>query len=95
MSEVDIVDRLLDFERYGLTASERVNIRECAAIEIHRLRTSKSDLMRVLQDVTCELSCCADQLAARGLKGRPDDSVSRALTAARRLLNFLRMSGHL
>lgn len=36
--EQDIIERLMDFERCGLTALERVNLRECAAIEIHKLR---------------------------------------------------------
>ena len=37
--ERDILERLMDFDRCGLTASDRVNIRECAAIEIAKLRT--------------------------------------------------------
>lgn len=44
MSEMDIVERLLDFERCGLTAEDRVNMRECAAIEIHKLRQQKPKL---------------------------------------------------
>ena len=34
----DIVEKLLDFERCGLTPATRVNLRECAAIEIAKLR---------------------------------------------------------
>lgn len=36
--ERDIIERLMDFERCGLTPGTRVNLRECAAIEIHNLR---------------------------------------------------------
>jgi hypothetical protein len=35
---VDIIERLMDFDNCGNTAADRVNLRECAAIEIHKLR---------------------------------------------------------
>lgn len=38
----DIIEKLLDFERCGLTPGTRVNLRESAAIEIHRLRQDLS-----------------------------------------------------
>jgi len=40
----DIVEKLLDFEHYGLTPSTRVNLRECAAIEIAKLRKDIDDI---------------------------------------------------
>jgi hypothetical protein len=42
----DIIERLLDFERCGLTAIDRVNLRECAAIEIARLRRALESLTK-------------------------------------------------
>jgi hypothetical protein len=36
--ERDIIEKLLDFERCGQTAGTRVSLRECAAVEIFRLR---------------------------------------------------------
>src|SRR4051812_17332576 len=33
---VDIIERLMDFDNCGNTAADRVNLRECAAIEIHK-----------------------------------------------------------
>lgn len=47
--ERDIIERLMDFERCGLTALDRVNIRECAAIEIHRLRMENERFRKALE----------------------------------------------
>ena len=49
MEERDIIDRLLDFECCGLTALDRVNIRECAAIEIHKLRRENERFRKALE----------------------------------------------
>ncbi len=43
-------------------------------------------LVAALRDTLCELTACANQLAARGLKGHEGDSVSRAQRAARDIL---------
>lgn len=47
----DIIERLLDFEREGVTAAQRVNLREEAAGEIFRLR---NDLSRVVATLKTE-----------------------------------------
>lgn len=47
-------------------------------------------LVSALTDTLCELTACASQLAARGLKGREGDSVSRAQKAAREALATVR-----
>jgi hypothetical protein len=47
-------------------------------------------LVKALTDTLCELTACANQLAARGLKGHPEDSVSRAQAAARAALALAR-----
>jgi len=44
------------------------------------------EMEKALQATLCELSCCADQLKARGLPGHPGDSVERAQIAARAAL---------
>lgn len=49
-------------------------------------------LVSALTDALCELTACATQLAARGLKGREGDSVSRAQIAAREALAAVRES---
>jgi hypothetical protein len=41
--ERDIIERLLDFERCGRTSGTLVNLRECAAVEIARLRKELLD----------------------------------------------------
>ena len=43
-------------------------------------------LVKALIDTLCELTACANQLTARGLKGHEGDSVSRAQVAARSAL---------
>jgi hypothetical protein len=43
-------------------------------------------LAKALRDTLCELTACANQLAARGFPGREGDSVSRAQMAARQAL---------
>jgi hypothetical protein len=43
-------------------------------------------LRAALTDTLCELTACANQLAARGLPGREGDSVSRAQKTAREIL---------
>lgn len=47
--ERDIIERLMDFEWCGLTALDRVNIRECAAIEIHRLQMENERFRKALE----------------------------------------------
>lgn len=47
--ERDIVDKLLDFERCGLTPGTRVNLRESAAVEIHRLRQENEKYRKTLE----------------------------------------------
>lgn len=47
--EQDIVERLMDFDRCGLTAGDRVNMRECAAIEIHKLRLDNERYRKALE----------------------------------------------
>jgi hypothetical protein len=44
------------------------------------------ELEVALRNTLCELTACANQLAARGLPGREGDSVSRAQSAARQAL---------
>jgi len=53
-----------------------------AAAEITRLASRIEELERALGACRTELHYCAQQLAHRGLKGHPGDSVSRALEAA-------------
>jgi len=48
--ERDIIERLMDFERCGLTAGNMINMRECAAIEIHNLRRD-NDRMRAALEI--------------------------------------------
>lgn len=50
--ERDIIERLMDFERCGLTALDRVNLRECAAIEIHRLRQENDRFRNALEVIS-------------------------------------------
>jgi hypothetical protein len=45
-------------------------------------------LVAALRDTLCELTACANQLAARGLKGHEGDSVSRAQATAREILTL-------
>ena len=47
--EIDIIERLMDFENHGLTAIDRVNMRECAAIEIHKLRQENERYRKALE----------------------------------------------
>lgn len=47
--ERDIIERLMDFDRCGLTAGERVNLRECAAVEIHQLRQENEKYRKTLE----------------------------------------------
>lgn len=49
MSDRDIIDRLMDFERCGITAEERVEIRESAAMEIFTLRQRVETLRSALK----------------------------------------------
>lgn len=51
MDERDVVEKLLDFERCGLTPGTRVNLRESAAIEIHRLRQENEKYRKTLEVV--------------------------------------------
>jgi hypothetical protein len=46
--ERDIVERLLDFKRCGIVAGDRINLRECAAIEINNLRKRNEQLRAAL-----------------------------------------------
>ena len=48
----DIIERLMDFERSGLTATDRVSIRECAAMEIFTLRQRIDCLRSQLEGLT-------------------------------------------
>ena len=45
----DIVEKLLDFDRCGLTPGTRVNLRESAAVEIHRLRQENEKYRKTLE----------------------------------------------
>ena len=58
-----------------------------AAAEITRLTSRIEELERALGACRTELHYCAQQLAHRGLKGHPGDSVSRALEAATQALS--------
>jgi hypothetical protein len=49
--ERDIVDRLMDFDNCGLTAGDRVHLRECAAIEIHKLRLELEKLSDAAEEI--------------------------------------------
>lgn len=47
--ERDIIERLMDFENSGLTAWDRVNMRESAAVEIHHLRQENEKYRKTLE----------------------------------------------
>lgn len=47
--ERDIVERLMDFEGCGITAGERVDLRESAAMEIFNLRQRVESLRSALK----------------------------------------------
>lgn len=49
MSERDIIERLMDFERCGITAEDRVEMRESAAMEIFNLRQRVEALRSALK----------------------------------------------
>ena len=49
MEERDIIDRLMDFECCGITAEERVEMRESAAMEIFTLRQRVDNLRSALK----------------------------------------------
>lgn len=67
--EVDIIDRLMDFDRHGLTALDRVNIRECAAVEIHNLRQENERYRKAL----AVINGSADWLISRQAAGALDN----------------------
>lgn len=47
--ERDIIEKLLDFERCGQTPGTRINLRESAAVEIHRLRQENERYRKALE----------------------------------------------
>ena len=49
MEERDIIDRLMDFEHSGITATDRVELRESAAMEIFNLRQRVENLRSALK----------------------------------------------
>jgi hypothetical protein len=49
--EKDIIERLMDFDHYGLTPGQRVSLREEAAIEICRLRQENGRYWKALKRV--------------------------------------------
>lgn len=49
MSDPDIIERLMDFENFGLTAEDRVQMREDAAMEIFNLRQRVESLRSALK----------------------------------------------
>lgn len=46
VDERDILEKLMDFERCGLTPGTRVGLRECAAVEIFKLRQEVEQLRK-------------------------------------------------
>jgi hypothetical protein len=65
MIERDIIERLLDFEKCGLTALDRVNMRECAAIEIHKLRATNDKYRKTLEIIAGQPQCVLESMQAR------------------------------
>lgn len=49
MSDPDIIERLMGFENFGLTAEDRVQMREDAAMEIFNLRQRVESLRSALK----------------------------------------------
>lgn len=49
MIDLDIIERLMDFENFGLTAEDRVQMREDAAMEIFNLRQRVENLRSALK----------------------------------------------
>lgn len=49
MGDLDIIEKLMDFERFGLTAEDRVQMREDAAMEIFNLRQRIENLRSALK----------------------------------------------
>jgi hypothetical protein len=64
------------------------------ARSLGRIADEYDALAKALRDTLCELTACADQLAARGLKGHEGDSVSRAQIAARQVLSLVGGARH-
>lgn len=85
-----LVERLEEQGRVGIIGVpddfEWVEYAQAAA-EITRLVSRIEELERALGACRTELHYCAQQLAHRGLKGHPGDSVSRALEAATQALS--------
>jgi len=63
----DIIERLMDFERCGLTALDRVNMRECAAIEIHKLRDQNDRYRKALEVINGSADWLISRQAAAAL----------------------------
>lgn len=64
--------------------SDQQQVAEKIALELN----SHDMLVKALRDALCELTACANQLAAKGLPGHEGDSVSRAQAAAREVLSL-------
>jgi hypothetical protein len=78
--ERDIIERLMDFESCGLTALDRVNMRECAAIEIHKLRDQNDRYRKALEIINGSADWLVSRQAAAALDniGPPLSNEDRA-----------------
>lgn len=47
----DIIERLMDYEGHGATATDRVKLREEAAVEIFKLRAERQSLRNAIEKV--------------------------------------------
>jgi hypothetical protein len=95
----DIVERLMDFENHGITASDRYYLRTTAATEIARLRALQSMAIEVIDasdDLTAEnerlrgaLERIADADTIMTARGFAQDALINQQTARREALDEL------
>lgn len=83
MDRRDIIEKLLDFDRCGLTPGTRVNLRECAAIEIMKLRGELAKARDVIRPFAYyyDLNDCDDR--------KPDDALEVPISDLRAARAFL------
>lgn len=62
MEKSDIIDRLMDFENEGITASDRFRLRSEAADEILRLRCALSNIQKLMKQIELELNTMDDEI---------------------------------
>lgn len=69
--DIDIIQKLMDFERCGTSAWGRVNLRENAAIEIFKLRAEVHSMKTALE----KLRSYNVDIAAGRINLRPQDHI--------------------